>query len=78
MNTSVSLTFKGHTVQIKEPTAVKDHILMCNHVASLYDFKVLTFSNSKFHLKIEKIILILRDQPVSNKNEASLPLYLSD
>ena len=49
---------------------------MCNHVASHYDFKVLTFSNSKFHLKIEKILLISQDQSVSNKNQASLPLCL--
>ena len=42
------------------------------------DFKVLPSSNSEFHLKIKESLLISRDQPVLNKNEASLPLHLFD
>ena len=50
---------------------------MCDHVVSFNDFKVLDFINSKFHLKLIGSILILRDQPISNKNEVFLPSYLS-
>ena len=35
-------------------------------------------SNSEFHLKIKESLLISHDQPVLNKNEASLPLHLFD
>ena len=38
----------------------------------------LTSSNSEFHLKIKESLLILLDQPILNKNEASLLLYLFD
>ena len=62
----------------KKLTAVKDHMLICDQPVSCDDFKVLASSNSLFHLKIRESLLILRDQPVLNKNEASLPLHLSD
>ena len=45
---------------------------------SFDDFKVLASSNFEFHLKIKESLLISRDQPVLNKNEASLPLHLFD
>ena len=59
-------------------SAVKDHMLMCNQLFSFDDFKVLASSNSEFHLKIKESLLISRDQPILNKNEASLPLCLFD
>ena len=62
----------------KKSTAVKDHMLICDQPISLDDFKVLASSNSEFHLKIKESLLILRDRPVSNKNEVSLPLHLFD
>ena len=45
---------------------------------SFDDFKVLASSKSEFHLKIKEVLLISHDQPVLNKTEASLPLYLFD
>ena len=62
----------------KKSTAVKDHMLICDQPISFDDFKVLASSNSEFHLKIKESLLISRDQPVLNKNEASLPLHLFD
>ena len=59
-------------------TAVKDHILISDQPVSFDDFKVLHSSNSEFHLKIKESLLILCDQPVLNKNEASLSLHLFD
>ena len=40
--------------------------------------KVLASSNSEFHLKIKESLLMSRDQPILNKNEASFPLHLFD
>ena len=58
----------------KKLTAVKDHILMRHQPVSFDDFKVLSSSNSKFHLKIKESLS--RYQPILNKNEASLALYV--
>ena len=62
----------------KTTTAVRDHMLFCDHVVSLEDFKILPSSDSEFHLQIKEILLILRDKPELNKIEKSLPLYLFD
>ena len=59
-------------------TAVQDHMLMCDQLVSLDDFKVFVSNNSEFHLKIKESLLISLDQPIFNKYEESLPLYLSD
>ena len=62
----------------KKSTAVKDHMVMCDQPVPFDDFKVLTSSNSEFHLKIKESLLISRDQTIFNINEASLLLYLFD
>ena len=51
---------------------------MCDQPVSFDDFKVLASSNSEFHLKIKESLLISRDQPILNRNESLLPLYLFD
>ena len=61
--------------KLNKSTAVKVHVLMCDQLVSFDDFNVLASSNSKIHLKIKKILLISRDQPILNKNEASLPSH---
>ena len=43
---------------------------MWDQPVSYDDFEVLVSSNSEFHLQIKESILISRDQPVLNKNEA--------
>ena len=53
-------------------------MLMGGQLVSFDDFKVLASSNSEFHLKIKENLLMLREQTILNKNEASLPLYLFD
>ena len=53
-------------------------MFICDQPVSFHKFKVLASSNYEFHLKIKESILILRDQPILNKNEASLPLHLFD
>ena len=53
-------------------------MLICDQPISFDDFKVLISSNSEFHLKIKKSLLISREQTALDKNEASLPLHLFD
>ena len=53
-------------------------MLLCNHVVSLEDFKILASSNSEFHRNIKESLLIALDKPDLNRNETSLPLYLFD
>ena len=68
----------GKKSKTKKTTAIKDHMLFCDHVVSLEDFKILASSNSEFHLKIKESLLISRDKPELNRNEKSLPLHLFD
>ena len=62
----------------RHSTAFNDHMLMYNQPVSFDNFKMLASRNSEFHLKTKESLLISRDQPILNKNEASLPLYLFD
>ena len=52
----------------KTTTAIKDHMLLCDHVVSLEDFKILASSNSEFHLKIKESLLIVSDKLELNRN----------
>ena len=63
---------------VKKSTAVKDHMLFCDHIVSTDDFKILATSDSDFHVKVEESLLISCDEPILNKNETSRPLYLFD
>ena len=62
----------------KKSTAVKDHMLFCDHIVSIDDFKIVATSDSDFHVKVKESLLISRDEPILNKNETSLRLYLFD
>ena len=53
-------------------------MLLCDQPVSFDNSKVLASSNPELHLKIKESLLISRDQPILNKHEASLPLYLFD
>ena len=61
-HSSVSpLTGKGS--KAKTATAIKDHMLFCDHAVSLKFFKTLASDNSEFRLKNKESLLILRDKP---------------
>ena len=49
----------------------------CDHNVHIYGFESLATIDTDFHDKTKEILLILRDEPILNKNEMSLPLYLS-
>ena len=68
----------GKKSKSKKSTAVKDHMLLCDHIVSIDDFKILATSDSDFHVKVKESFLISHDEPVLNKNETSLRLYLLD
>ena len=68
----------GKKSKFKKSTAVKNHMLFCDHIVSIDDFKILATSDSDFHVKVKESLLISRDEPILNKNEMPLPLYLFD
>ena len=68
----------GKKSKARTTTAIKDHVLFCDHAVSLGDFKILAISNSEFYLKIKESLLMSRDKPELNRNEKSLSLYLFD
>ena len=75
---SVVSTLTGKKSKSKKSTAVKDHMPFCDHIVSIDDFKILATSDSDFHVKVKESLLISHDEPVLNKNETPLPLYLFD
>ena len=64
----------GKKSKSKKSTAVKDHMLFCDHIVSIDSFKILATSDSGFHVKVEESLLVSRDEPILNKNETLLPL----
>ena len=75
---SSALPVTGKKSKSKKSMAVKDHMFFCDHIVSIDDFKILATSYSVFHVKVKESLLILRDEPILNKNRTSLPLYLFD
>ena len=69
------LPLSGKKSNAKTTTAVKDHVLFCDHVFSVEDFKIL---GRKFHLKMKESLLISRDKSELSRNEKSFSLYLFD
>ena len=68
----------GKKSKTKTITAIKDHILFCDHTVYLEFSKILASSNSEFHLTIKESFLIPRGKPELDRSEKSSPLYLFD
>ena len=49
-----------------------------SHSVSIDDYKILATSDLDFHVKVKESLLISRDEPILNKNETLLHLYLFD
>ena len=45
----------------KKSTAAKDHMLFCDHIMSIEDFKILLTSDSDLHVKVKESLLIFHD-----------------
>ena len=50
-------------LKAKTTTAIKDHMLFCDHVVPLEDFKIWASSNSKFYFKIKENLLTPCNKP---------------
>ena len=61
-----------------QTSAVSDHLLLHNHDSDFNDFTILLQDDNGFRLLITEYILISRDFPVLNKNNASISLLLFD
>ena len=56
-------------------SAVHDHMLVCNDVASFENFSILANGTNNFKIKLRDL-LIHRDGPQLNKTSESVPLML--
>ena len=70
------LTGKKRLVQTIQSTAVRDHLLTCQHSPSFDNFKVIGCEPNDFKLALMESILINRDKLNLNKTIQSLPLEL--
>ena len=68
----------GKKVKPSNNSAICDHLLQCNFLASFDNFSVLVHKNKKHLLEIKESLLIMREKPSLNRNINSAPLYLFD
>ena len=59
-------------------SAIKEHLLFCNHTPDFEDFSILVTINNDFKVTLMESLLINRDHTPLNKNKQSLPLELFD
>ena len=66
----------GKIVKGTQTTAVRDHMLFCDHRVAWDDFTVLGNEANHYLLEIKESLFIKRDQPLLNKNLFSKELFL--
>ena len=66
----------GNRVNNNKISAVKDHCLFFNHVASFEDFSILTYESNPSKLLVKEVLLASRDKSLLNKQVKSIPLQL--
>ena len=71
-------SFAGKRVKGDDDSAIKEHLLFCNHTPDFEDFLILATNNNEFKVTLMESILINRDHSPFNKNKQSLPLELFD
>ena len=64
----------GKKVKGDDGSAIKEHLIFCNHTPDFGDFSVLTINNNDFKIKLMESLLISKHHPPLNKNKQSLPL----
>ena len=70
------LTGKKVEIESNKLTAIIEYFLCCNYTPSFEDFSILTRESNDFKLKIMKSLLIVRDKPILDKADSSLPFKL--
>ena len=68
----------GKRVKGDDDSAIKEHLLFCNHTPDFEDFSILATNNNDSKVTLMESLLINRDHPHLNKNKQSLPLELFD
>ena len=68
----------GKRVKGDDDSAIKEHLLFCNHAHDFEDFSILATNNNDFKVTLMESLQINRDQPSLNKNKQSLPSELFD
>ena len=68
----------GKRIKGDDDSAVKEHLLCCNHTPAFEDFSILATNNDDFKVTLMESLLINRDHPLLNENKQSLPLELFD
>ena len=68
----------GKRVKGDDDSAIKEHLLFCNHTSEFEDFSILASNSNDFKVTLMESLLINRDHPPLNKNKQSLPLELFD
>ena len=66
----------GKRVKDDDDSAIKEHLLFCNHTPDFEDFSILATNNNDFKVMLMESLLINRDHPPLNKNKQPLPLEL--
>ena len=61
-----------------DDSAIKEHLLFCNHTPDFEDLSILATSNNAFNVTLMESLLINRDHPPLIKNRQSLSLDLFD
>ena len=61
-----------------DDSAIKEHLLFCNHTPEFEDFSILASKNNDFKVTLMESLPINRDHPPLNKKKQSLPLELFD
>ena len=57
----------GKNIKSTKNSAVRDHMLVCNNIASFEDFSVLAHGTNDFRIKMQESLLIHRDGPQLKK-----------
>ena len=70
--------FTKKRVKGDEDSAIKEHLLFCNHTPDFEDFSILATNNNDFKVTLIEDFLINKDHPLLNKKKQSLPLELFD
>ena len=68
----------GKIVKSDDDSAIKEHLLFCNHTLDFEDLSILETNNNYFKVTLMEGLLINRKHPPLNKNIQSLPLELFD
>ena len=72
-----SSALTGKRVKGDDDSAIKEHLLFCNHTPDFEDFSILA-TNNDFKVTLMESLLINRNYPPLSKNKQSVTLKLFD